>query len=170
MTALKLAREAITMNKLIKLFTAAMLLACANVAVADPLKFSAGSGIQYAGKFGYQGSIDHANERYRISVSDHGATIGYDKFFAKNLSYGGQVFKTDAMYGIATNLNFYLSSQNEDGLLLGFDVYTGYGNSEPYKGLNEFEYDDSKWRAGIFISIGFQFTASTVLKHLIDSI
>jgi len=156
------------MNRLKKCIAAVALLACSNSVLAAQFKQAIGTGIQFGGVIGWQGSyVNSNNGKFKMSYGYTGTAFGYEKFVSPNISIGGQVFGNQYVSGGALSANFYLSSGTTSGWLIGVDAYRGYDTGE--QALDsiirffEFAFDadivdyDAKLKTGVFLSIGYQF-------------
>jgi len=156
------------MNRFKKCLAVLVLLFCANPVIAADFKQSIGSGIQFGGLLGWQGSIINSNNaKFRLSFGYSGTAIGYERFVSPNLSLGAQFFGNQYVSGGGLSANYYFSGRETSGWILGLDVYRGYNTGE--QALEsiirffEFIYEtdiidyDAKIKTGAFVSIGYQF-------------
>lgn len=131
---------------------------------AASLKGSIGSGIQYGGILGLQGSINFNGNKLKTALGYAGFTLGYDRFLTSNTSLGIQAFNNQYITGYALSLNYYLNPHTRSGWLVGLDLYRAADTNEIaldfYTDLvfNPDDIDiDADVDNGIFISVGYQF-------------
>ena len=132
--------------------------------LATSLKGSIGSGIQYGGILGLQGSLNFNYNKLKAALGYAGFTLGYDRFLASNTSLGIQAFSNQYITGYALSLNYYLNPHTRSGWLVGLDLYRAADTNEIaldfYTDLffNPDDIDiDADVGNGVFVSVGYQF-------------
>lgn len=156
------------MNRFKKSLAVLVLLFCGNPVMAAEFKQAIGSGIQFGGLLGWQGSYNNSNNgKFKVSFGYSGTAFGYERFVSPNLSLGGQIFGNQYVSGGAISANYYFSGGTSSGWVLGLDAYRGYNTGEQALEsiirIFEFAFDtdiidyDAKLRSGIFLSVGYQF-------------
>lgn len=107
---------------------------------------SIGFGLQYAGIFGWQGSLSEDNIHGRLAIGVIGVSLGVDANINDHVSLGG----TFGTFGLAShrsiNLNYYPSGVYTQGWRLGADIGTI---------VSELKNDDGR---GNFVSISFGYS------------
>jgi len=144
----------------------AVLLNCPS-SKAEGFQNGFGSGIQYGGNFGWQGSYVANSNRFRLSLGYVGYTLGYDRYLLPNISLGAQVFFNQYKVGSALSANYYFGSGRSGGWMLGFDLYRGVDTIESALDVlgDVFDFNDGfrdvkvdeEPETGVFISIGYHF-------------
>lgn len=127
---------------------AAMFLFTANTASAD-VRHALGAGVQYAGVFGYQASVQSGKSNFRLGLGVVGVSAGYDYFITPKIALGVQAFGIVFITGYALNLNYYFSPTPSAGWMLGIDL--GKYNQENLFG------EDYDARTSALISAGYRF-------------
>ncbi len=156
------------MNRFIKCVAAMMLILSASTVSATEFKQTIGSGIQFGGVLGWQGSLINSNGgAFKLSVGYTGTALGYERFLSPSLSLNGHVFANQYISGAALSANYYLSTGTKSGWVIGLDAYRGYNTGE--QALDsiirffEFAFDtdvadfDPKLKYGAFVSVGYRF-------------
>lgn len=124
-----------------------MLLFTANTATAD-VRHGFGAGVQYAGFFGYQASVQSGRKNFRFGLGYIGVSTGFDYFITPRVAVGIQAFGSVFIYGSGVNLNYYFSPMPSAGWMIGVDV--GRVHLSPVFGEDYTE-------TASFISAGYRF-------------
>lgn len=155
------------MKKPIFMVAVFLLLSSSHQSYSAEFRNGLGAGLQYGGIVGWQGSLNTELNKFRFSAGYAGITFGYDRYLGSKYSLGGQAFLNQLVIGAGLNLNYYFSSNNNSGWLIGLDVYRGYVSAEAGSELiaNYFEYVfdtnetgiDAELNNRVALSIGYQF-------------
>ena len=113
------------------------------------IKHAVGAGVQYAGIFGYQASVQSGKSNFRLGLGILGVSVGYDYFITPKIALGAQTFGIAFTTGYALNLNYYFSQTPSASWMLGVDV--GKYNQENWFG------EDYPARTAVLISAGYRF-------------
>lgn len=104
---------------------------------------SIGFGLQYAGIFGWQGSISEDNVHARFALGVIGASFGLDASLNRYLSFGATLGSVGLASHRSLNFNYYPGGSYTQGWRLGADLGTA---------SSELKDDDRK---GSFVSVSF---------------
>ncbi|RYG10427.1 MAG: hypothetical protein EOO07_22180 [Chitinophagaceae bacterium] len=107
---------------------------------------SIGFGLQYAGIFGWQGSLSENNIHGRLAIGVVGVSVGLDADVNDNFSVGGTIGSIGLASHRSINFNYYPGGVYTQGWRIGADIGTA---------VSELKDDDGK---GNFVSISFGYS------------
>jgi len=155
------------MNKVVKFGFATFALISSSVASGGEFVNGFGSGIQYGGVVGWQSAYLSGKNKYKFSLGYTdiaGITLGYDRYLGPKASLGASYFANQFALGLSLNLNYHLSSVDDQGWLVGLDLYTGLDSGDlttetlqtMFTPWNDNDFDVEA-KGGALISVGYHF-------------
>jgi len=134
------------------------------MSTAGEFKSALGSGIQYGGIAGWQGSYVTGKNKLRFSLGYAGYNWGYDRYLSNKLSMGGQLFANQYVTGGAISINYKPDTFQNSGWVIGLDIYNGVDSLDLTTNfIGDFLFNpedidfDAENKRGVSISIGYNF-------------